>query len=775
MNWDNYDDVMVQMQLAGLVVEGLEVGKLRRCKVEGDREKRGWYNMHELRLDDGGTVLVGSFGVWRGSDSNTQKIDLAAWLKGQKREPLTEEQRSAMKARIEEDRKVAERIRKASAAKAAMKAQHAWTMMLREGDSPYLQRKGVQAHGVRFSRNGKEVIVPMLDTSGRIHGLQRIYPDKSKGRDKDFWPAGLAKLGHFFQMGPQPTSVLLIAEGYATAASLFEASGWPTFVAWDAGTLQSVAVALAKRYKGVRILLCADDDYLTEGNPGISKASAAALAVDGSWVAPVFAADRAGKKITDFNDLHAIEGLHQVRAQVEAKLRQLGWDASTVAAAPRQPQGEGGADGDNLRAIETAEELFERYSLVYEMPDAVFDGFEHKLVPMAGARNISTRAIFKLWLESPLKRVVRSREVGFDPSERDGTVKCNLWGGWPVQAKDGDCDTLRELLWHLCSGEPNVQEIYDWVLKWLAYPIQHPGAKMKTALVFHGPQGVGKNIFFEAIMAMYGEYGRIIDQAAVEDKFNDWASRKLFLIADEVVARAELWHTKNKLKGIITGEWIRINPKNMGAYDERNHVNMVFLSNETKPVVLEDDDRRYAVVWTPAKLDPAFYETVRLEIEGGGIEALHHYLKTLPLGDFKPWTMPPMTESKKALVEASRDGAGTFWQEYIARRLPLQLAACRMDDLFEAYRFWCHKVNIKAPSLTTFSAETAKRPGATRARKWHYTGNEDSAVKVQSTILFPPGADLNQDIKTLSSSVRDFHDSVRVWKKADSSYSEGKQ
>lgn len=774
MNWDNYDDVTVQFQLAGLVVDSLEVGRMVRCKVEGDREKRGWYNLHELRLDDGGTVLVGAFGVWRGAESNTQKIDLAAWLKGQKRNPLTDEQRAAMKAVQDEDRKKADRIRKASAAKAALKAQHAWTMMLREGDSPYLKRKGIQAHGVRFSRNSKEVIIPLLDTSARIHGLQRIYPDKSKGRDKDFWPAGLAKQGHFFQMGPQPTSVLLVVEGYATGASVFEASGWPTFVAWDAGNLQPVVVALAKRYKGVRILVCADDDYLTEGNPGISKAAAAALAVDGAWVAPVFAADRAGKKITDFNDLHLAEGLHQVRAQIEAKLRQLGWDVASVAAAPRQPQGEGGAENDNLQAIETAEELFDRYSLVYEMPDAVFDGAEHKLVPMAGARNISSRSMFKLWIESPMKKIARSREVGFDPSERDATVKCNLWGGWPTQPKDGDSDTLRELLWHLCSGEPNVQEVYNWVLKWLAYPIQYPGAKMKTALVFHGPQGVGKNIFFEAIMAMYGEYGRIIDQAAVEDKFNDWASRKLFLIADEVVARAELWHTKNKLKGIITGEWIRINPKNMGAYDERNHVNMVFLSNETKPVVLEDDDRRYAVVWTPPKLDPAFYETVRLEIESGGIEALHHFLKTLPLGDFKPWTAPPMTESKKALTEASRDSSGVFWREYIERRLPLPLAPFRGEDFFEAYRHWCHKVNAKAPSMNTFVCEAAKRPGVTKVRKRHYTSsNPDSVADMQSTILFPPGIAVDMEKRELSDALDGFKESVRIWKNADRPYAEG--
>ena len=65
-------------------------------------------------------------------------------------------------------------------------------------------------------------------------------------------------------------------------------------------------------------------------------------------------------------------------------------------------------------------------------------------------------------------------------------------------------------------------------------------------------------------MAIYGQYGSVIDQVAIEDRFNDWASRRQFLIVDEVVAWSDLYHVKNKLKVFITGKLIRINPKNMG-------------------------------------------------------------------------------------------------------------------------------------------------------------------------------------------------------------------
>lgn len=757
MNWGNYDDVMAQLKDAGLLVDSLEVGRLRRCKVDGDREKRGWYSLHELRLDSGDTVLVGSFGVWRGAGSNAQKVEL-------KKTQLSADQRAALKARIDEDRRRAEKIRKESAAKAALQAQHAWSLMLREGESPYLKRKGVQGHGVRFSRDGREVIIPLLDTSGRIHGLQRIYPDKSRGRDKDFWPAGLAKQGHFFQIGPQPTLVLLVCEGYATGASLFEATGWPVFVAWDAGNLLPVCQALAKRHKGVHILVCADDDFLTDGNPGVTKASAAALAVNGAFVAPVFAQERGEKKITDFNDLHALEGLHQVRAQIEARLRQLGWGQSHNA--PTRAEGGGGEDdGGDLRNIETVDELQQRYALVYELPDTVFDSQEHKLVPLSSLRNIcSSRMVSRGWLESSAKRIVRVEEVGFDPAGKDPKIKCNLWGGWPTEPKAGDCDSLLELLWHLCSGEENPERVYDWTLKWLAYPLQHPGTKLKSSLIFHGPQGSGKNMFMEAYASIYGGYARVIDQAAVEDKFNDWASRKLFLIADEVVARAELYHIKNKLKGLITGDTIRINPKNVGAYEERNHVNFCILSNEVMPAILERDDRRYLVVWTPPKMEEAFYERVKIEIEGGGAAALHHHLLNLPLGDFKPWTLPPITRAKRELIDASMGSSERFLREWQARDLPLPLVPCKSEDLFDAYRYWCSRTGGRHPAINVFVAEACKLGKMRSARRRYLLGG----LAKQSMVLTPDGFDDGLAGAELGEHISNFADSVRAWKRENS-------
>jgi len=732
----NYEDVLSQLTAAGLVVQQLEVGKLRRCRVEGDKEKRGWYHLHEMRLANGDDLIVGSYGVWRGAENNATKVEI-------KKNDLSAEQRESLRKRLAEDKRLAEIARKADAERAAAQASAAWKKCTEQGHCDYLDRKGIGAHGVRFSPSGA-MVVPMLDVNGKIHGLQVIRGKAKVGDrralDKEFWPRGLTMKGKFHLLGMAASSqVILVAEGYATAASLFEATGLPVAVAYSANNLAPVASALHGRYKTARILICADDDCFSEGNPGITAASAAAMEVGGAFVAPIFtdqaarqdAFDAKGQKLTDFNDLHALEGLHVVRTQVEARLTALNWRMATRPAAT--PQGAGNSVKNPLRPIETVDELLERYALVYGQGGTVFDHQEHCLLPLSDMRDVCMgRYIHREWCDHPERQIVRIENVGFDPAGTDKTIECNLWAGWPTTPQAGKCEYLIDLLRYMCAGDSKPEELFQWVIRWLAYPIQHPGAKMQTTLVVHGPQGTGKNMFFEVVMAMYGRYGRVIDQGAIEDKFNDWASRRLFLIADEVVARSDLYHIKNKLKSIITGEWIRINPKNMAAYDERNHVNLVFLSNEAMPTIVEQDDRRHAVIWTPEKLSADFYTGLKAEIDAGGGAALHHYLLHLDLGDFGPSTKPPMTDAKRTLIDQSLDSPSRFVlafeagdvDGFPAKGRPAVLTPCLSQDFYDLYCEWCRRHGIKALSSPKFGiAVDRKHKGVVERKRIGGTGN----------------------------------------------------
>lgn len=764
----NYDDVLTQLRLAGLIVDYIDIGRMRRCKIEGERERKGWYALHEVLTDDNRLLLVGTYGIWQGDDPNTTKIDLH-------KTRLSKDQQTALKSRVAEDKRRVDAQARKEQEKAARIAEAAWQKCNADGESEYLKRKGIRSYGLRFTDAGA-LAIPLLDGFGRIHGLQFILPAdhpryKKTGNDKWFWPANLAVKGNYFLIGT-PVDVLLICEGYATAATLHEATGLPVAVAFNAGNLLPVAQALRKRYQQTSILICADDDYLVRchaktkangnkcntynlvgskecrvcaayidpksGRAGTTSASAAALAVGGAWIAPIFSAERGvdNKGPTDFNDLHMLEGLHLVRLQVEDKLREHQWAAQKIADITNQA----GA-GSPLKPLLNVPEAVERYALIYGAGGTMYDHQEYSLIPKSDVLDICVDHAWREWKLHIDRQVVRLSEVGFDPTNLDQRIKCNLWGGWPTNPKKGQCDILLDLLRYLCSGEEagGTEDNYNWVLKWLAYPIQHPGAKMRSALIFHGPQGAGKNLFFEAYAAIYGKYARVIGQVEIDDKFNDWASAMLFMIADEVVARQELFHIKNKIKALITGENIRINPKNVAAHDERNHVNIVFFSNERQPLVLEKDDRRLAVFWTPEKLHDNYYADVKAEISAGGIEALHDYLVNLELGDFNEHSKPPATKSKQDLIEINLDSVDRFMVEWLEGSLDLPVVPCKSEHLYRAYQDFCKKNGVSRPrELNQLIGTIAKTRGWEKKRPLLYKTYQFLGDTHQASMVLPP-------------------------------------
>jgi putative DNA primase/helicase len=212
-------------------------------------------------------------------------------------------QQRAMKAQREADKAAAQQ----SAATDAAQRLAAATPCTQH---PYLTTKGVQAHGVKVDAGGA-LIVPMRDTAGQLHSLQTIQPDG----DKRFLFGGRVN-GCYHSIGKKSVDVLIMGEGYATCASIHEATGYPVVVAFNGGNLKAVAPALRAKYPDLRIIIAADDDHQTEGNPGMTKAQAAAQAVGAGVAVPTFPAGRPDKA-TDFNDLHQLAGPDAVKACID--------------------------------------------------------------------------------------------------------------------------------------------------------------------------------------------------------------------------------------------------------------------------------------------------------------------------------------------------------------------------------------------------------------------------------------------------------------------------
>lgn len=232
-------------------------------------------------------------------------------------DPAELARRDADRAR---QRQAEETARQAAHVAAAAEALALWNAASDTGTSPYLTRKGAQPYGVRFAADGA-LLVPLRDGDGTLWNVQRIAPERNRyGTDKLFFKGG-RKSGLWHMLGePEGAPLLLEAEGYATAASLHEATGRPVAVAFDAGNLAHVAKALRQRYPAALLVLCGDDDRTTEArtgtNTGRVKAEAAARAVGGLAVFPEGLPEGA----SDFNDMRQAQGLDAVRDVVDAAI-----------------------------------------------------------------------------------------------------------------------------------------------------------------------------------------------------------------------------------------------------------------------------------------------------------------------------------------------------------------------------------------------------------------------------------------------------------------------
>lgn len=251
-------------------------GRLHRFHVPGDKPGtlNGWYKLY---LNGRAT---GFFGNWK------QGIK-CCWKMDGEFKPLTLAERQAFA--IECQRQEAER--RAAAAKrhgeAAKKAAYIWSRSTPAESHAYLIKKGVKSHAARCYRGS--LVLPLYDENRVVVSLQFIGDDGTKRLMKD----GIAQGSHCWIGDLEPGGTILICEGWATGASLYEATGNFTVIAFFAENLKAVAELIRKHHKEHPIVICGDND---ENGTGQRTARAAALAVGGAYLIPA----QAGK---DWNDV----------------------------------------------------------------------------------------------------------------------------------------------------------------------------------------------------------------------------------------------------------------------------------------------------------------------------------------------------------------------------------------------------------------------------------------------------------------------------------------
>jgi putative DNA primase/helicase len=303
-----------QQMIAEITAAGMEApatviadGRLHRFAPEQGRGESGWYVVYQ-----GAHFTSWGFGDWRRPDFKG---------KGHTRPSrrLSRKEWRALKKDLLERRAAVDAERLAVHTKAAEEARARWASLKPASPlHPYLKKKQVEPCGAR--QDGGNLVIAMIGIDdGKIWSWREILPDGTKYSQ----PGGRQK-GCYFRIG-ELSDVYVICEGFATGATLamvhwyslpgffMKFTGPCILVAGDAGNLLHIAKGVRAKHRDATIILAADDDWLTKGNPGVSAAEKAAKAVNGTILKPWFHESGRPQWATDFNDEHRLYGIDEVQ------------------------------------------------------------------------------------------------------------------------------------------------------------------------------------------------------------------------------------------------------------------------------------------------------------------------------------------------------------------------------------------------------------------------------------------------------------------------------
>lgn len=724
----------------------IQPGKTTRFSTNGKHhDKTGWVH---LFLDGKGAA----FGCWRSGMQGT-------WQE-KRDKPLNEAEQARFKRDIIAAKKAMQKERESSYTEAANTARAEWEAAPpAPATHPYLVKKDIQAHMSRIDAKGR-LLVPVYGESESIQSIQRIAADGQKR----FLSGGKMRHGHVWIGTPENANTLLLCEGFATADSLYRATGYAVCVSFSAGNLKPVAEMVRKRYPTARLLICGDDDLNTEGNPGRTKATEAAQAVAAGVVFPLSGGD--------FNDLAQGEGLDSVKVQVGQALGEL-QIISTSFAVPAL-SGTDSRDGTNstrpLSELGNAMRLLDAHignihyvydakawlrwingawcwdvdgaavrSLAAQLPQQIYN---------EGGLHLADAEYFAKWartsqkertIESSVSLLQDSEQVRLPLALVDADLfKVGIDGGRsvldlktgrsrPAQQSDFITKTLtvnhlgdsaKAIRWQafLVQVFGNDPELINWVKRWCGYLLT--GITTEQVFVFcFGLGANGKSVLADLLRYLLGDYARAISSDTLTEAKRAAGSATpdlAELIGARLAMSAETEDgaalAESLIKSLVAGDTMTVRKLYGAPVQFTPQFKLMMLGNH-KPIIKGNDYgiwRRVRLIpfkrtFKPEERDPALLDKLKAESA--------HILAWMVEGCLD-WQRRGLADVPATIQQAT--GEYQEEQDLIGRWLS---ECCKLSpasetsstDLYASYKNWCLDNGLRPNSSVALGRRLGER------------------------------------------------------------------
>jgi hypothetical protein len=295
----------------------------------------------------------------------------------------------------------------------------------------------------------------------------------------------------------------------------------------------------------------------------------------------------------------------------------------------------------------------------------------------------------------------------------DGVTAVNTWQPatlkpWPEPVTDED---VGKWLAHLEYLVPNRRE-RETIIRWCAYLVQHPERKINWAVLMGGGQGIGKDLAFQPLLKIIGSQNVAqINAATIAGGYTDWAHGKKLVVVEEMHT-FERKDTMNRLKPFIAAppDELRINIKYTPQFQVPNILCMLLFTNLNDALGLEDDDRRFFVVWSDAvPRDEKYYVGLVNWYQDGGYEKIARWLADVDLPDFEAGGRAPMTAAKEDMRKASLPILNAWLEECLLDEVgPFARELIALEDVMAAMPSYVAKTRPTKEKI----ANILKRLGA---------------------------------------------------------------
>ena len=281
-----------------------------------------------------------------------------------------------------------------------------------------------------------------------------------------------------------------------------------------------------------------------------------------------------------------------------------------------------------------------RLEVVFQSKESFLLRYSNRRISLdvPGGRSVSV-PLGQWWLSHRGRRQFRG--VTFAPAAPEIVSDClNTWQGWGVEAERGDWELIRGHIDDVIAG--GNREFSEYIVRWIAWAIQHPDRQAEVALVLIGLKGAGKGTLGRCLQLIFGAHAfQVTSREEVIGKFNGHLQGCILFIADEAYWGGDK-RCVGRLQGMITEPTLPIERKGFDVIQVRNFLHVMMLAEPGWVIPAGQHERRYAAFTVAsAKLgDRDYFRALHKQIDNGGVEAMFYDLRELDLGDWHPRDIP---------------------------------------------------------------------------------------------------------------------------------------